>query len=82
MATKISEQFETSMFIKMFRVKIVYVIYHSTGKEANVPKGTKVVIPITTQKSRLDQSNFAKWDAVVYRQTGKALILQVNTFIK
>ena len=43
-----------------------------------MPKGTKVVIPITTQKSRLDQSNFAKWDAVVYRQTGKSLILQVS----
>ena len=47
-----------------------------------MPKGTKVVIPITTQKSRLDQSNFAKWDAVVYRQTGKSLILQVSRFLK
>ena len=35
------------------------------------------MIPITTTKSRLDQSNYAKWDAVVYRQTGKSLILEV-----
>ena len=48
------------------------------GKNASVPKDTKVVIPINTNKSRLDSSNFAKWDAVVYRQTGNSLILQVR----
>ena len=52
-----------------------------TGKDANVPKGTKVVIPINSSKTRLDQSNYAKWDAVVFRQTGKSLILEVIRWI-
>ena len=55
-------------------------IFVSTGKDANVPKGTKVVIPITTSKNRLEESNFAKWDAVIYRQTGNSLILQVSFY--
>ena len=52
-----------------------------SGKAGNVPKGTKIVMPIKTNKSHLDSSNSAKWDVVVYRQTGNTLILQVNIYI-
>ena len=50
------------------------------GKTGNVPKGTKVVLPIKTNKSHLDSSKSAKWDVVVYRQTGNTLVLQVNKY--